>query len=72
LQGIVGTSTSGAGDVATKNILQLNTSMFDLYTEAGLTFKKNILAEHPCQRSTHYSNPSPTALWRWPWWSNPI
>lgn len=47
LQGIVGTSTSGAGEVATKNILQLNTSMFDLYTEAGLTFKKNILAEHP-------------------------
>ena len=99
LQGIVGTSTSSAGEVATKNILQLNTSMFDLYADAGQTFRKNILAQHPvilalfsgtggrfilyrpgmvpsmrrrCQRSTHYSNPSPTAPWRWPWSSNPI
>jgi len=47
LQGIVGTSTSSAGEVATKNILQLNTSMFDLYGDAGLTFRKNILAQHP-------------------------
>jgi hypothetical protein len=47
LQGIVGTSTSSAGEVATKNILQLNTSMFDLYSEAGLTFRKNIVAQHP-------------------------
>ena len=47
LQGIVGTSTSSAGEVATKNILQLNTSMFDLYADAGLTFRKNILAQHP-------------------------
>jgi hypothetical protein len=31
----------------TKNILQLNTSMFDLYAEAGLTFRKNILAQPP-------------------------
>jgi hypothetical protein len=46
-QGIIGTSTSSAGEVATKNILQLNTSMFDLYAEAGLTFRKNILAQHP-------------------------
>jgi hypothetical protein len=47
LRGIVGTSTSSAGEVATKNILQLNTSMFDLYADAGLTFRKNILAQHP-------------------------
>src|SRR6266566_10037148 len=47
LQGIVGTSTSSAGEVATKNILQLNTSMFDLYDDAGRTFRKNILAQHP-------------------------
>jgi hypothetical protein len=47
LQEIVGTSTSSAAEVATKNILQLNTSMFDLYSEAGLTFRKNILARHP-------------------------
>ena len=98
-QMIVGTSTSSAGQVASKNILQLNTSMFELYTDAGLTFRKNILAQHPvilalfsgaadgsfstgpawrrsmrrrCQPSTNYSSPSPTALWRWPWWSVPI
>jgi hypothetical protein len=47
LQGIVGSSTSSAGEVATKNILQLNTSMFDLYDDAGRTFRKNILAQHP-------------------------
>ena len=47
LQGLVGTSGSSAGEVATKNILQLNTSMFDLYAEAGLTFRKNILAQDP-------------------------
>jgi len=46
-QMIVGTSTSSAGQVASKNILQLNTSMFELYTDAGLTFRKNILAQHP-------------------------
>jgi len=47
LRGIVGTATSSAGEVATKNILQLNTSMFDLYDDAGRTFRKNILAQHP-------------------------
>jgi hypothetical protein len=47
LQEIVGASTSSAGEVATKNILQLNTSMFDLYADAGLAFRKNILARHP-------------------------
>jgi hypothetical protein len=47
LRGIVGVSTSSVGEVATKNILQLNTSMFDLYADAGLAFRKNILARHP-------------------------
>jgi hypothetical protein len=61
LQGLVGTSGSSAGEVATKNILQLNTSMFDLYAEAGLTFRKNILAQGSgdprvvlgCRRTVH-------------------
>ena len=34
-------------EVGAKNILQLNTSMFELYGNAGQIFKKNILASHP-------------------------
>jgi hypothetical protein len=34
-------------DVATKNVLQLNTTMFSLYDSAGQVFRKNILAKHP-------------------------
>src|SRR3954447_16261349 len=36
-----------AADVATKNVLQLNTSMFSLYESAGAVFRRNILAQHP-------------------------
>lgn len=36
-----------AQDVATRNVLQLNTSMFALYESAGMTFRRNILAKHP-------------------------
>lgn len=36
-----------AQDVATRNVLQLNTSMFALYENAGNTFRRNILARHP-------------------------
>src|SRR3954466_6376472 len=34
-------------EVATKNVLQLNTSMFSLYESAGTVFRRNILAQHP-------------------------
>ncbi len=34
-------------DIATDTILQLNTSMFSLYENAGQIFRKNILAQHP-------------------------
>jgi hypothetical protein len=44
---IVGTQTAGPADIGTKNILQLNTTMFELYGDAGHAFKKNILAQHP-------------------------
>src|ERR1700729_1871762 len=44
---IVGTETASAGEIGTKNILQLNTTMFELYGDAGQVFRKNILAEHP-------------------------
>src|SRR5271154_5294826 len=44
---IVGTQTASAAEIGTKNILQLNTTMFELYGDAGQVFRKNILAQHP-------------------------
>jgi hypothetical protein len=44
---IVGTETSSAAEIGTKNVLQLNTTMFELYGDAARIFKKNILAQHP-------------------------
>lgn len=34
-------------DIATRNVLQLNTTMFSLYENAGMAFRKNILDKHP-------------------------
>jgi hypothetical protein len=36
-----------AADLATRNVLQLNASMFSLYDNAGRTFARNIMASHP-------------------------
>ncbi|MCX7366002.1 MAG: hypothetical protein NTV97_29865 [Alphaproteobacteria bacterium] len=47
LQTLSGTTPPAPGDLATKNVLQLNTSMFGLYANAGTVFRKNILAKHP-------------------------
>src|SRR5580698_11549332 len=44
---IVGTETASPAEIGTKNVLQLNTTMFELYGDAAQVFKKNILAEHP-------------------------
>jgi hypothetical protein len=44
---IVGTQSASPAEIGTKNILQLNTTMFELYGDAGQVFKKNILAQHP-------------------------
>ena len=44
---IVGTQSSTAAEVGTKNVLQLNTSMFDLYSDSLQIFKRNILSQHP-------------------------
>jgi len=44
---IVRTETAPAAEVETKNILALNATMLDLYTNAAQIFKKNILAQHP-------------------------
>jgi hypothetical protein len=48
LKAISGTATPpSATDIANRNVLQLNVSMFSLYDAAGQTFRKNILANHP-------------------------
>jgi hypothetical protein len=44
---IVGIETTSPAQIGTQNILQLNTTMFELYGDAGRVFKKNILAQHP-------------------------
>ena len=44
---IVGTQTATAAEIGTKDVLQLNTTMFELYGDAGRIFQKNILAQHP-------------------------
>jgi hypothetical protein len=44
---IVGTQTATAAEIGTKDVLQLNTTMFELYGDAGKIFQKNILAQHP-------------------------
>src|SRR5260221_1607153 len=44
---IVGTQTASPAEIGTKNILQLNTTMFELYGDAGELFKKNLLAQPP-------------------------
>jgi hypothetical protein len=47
LRELVGTPAPSPGEIATQNVLQLNTTMFDLYGNAAAIFKKNILASHP-------------------------
>jgi hypothetical protein len=44
---IVGTENATPAEIGTKNVLQLNTTMFELYGDAGQIFRKNILAKHP-------------------------
>ena len=44
---IVGTETATPAEIGTKNVLQLNTTMFELYDDAAQVFRKNILAAHP-------------------------
>lgn len=47
LRELVGTPPPSPGELAAQNVLQLNTTMFDLYGNAAAIFKKNILANHP-------------------------
>jgi hypothetical protein len=44
---ISGLVTATPADIATKDMLALNTGMFELYGDAGKIFQANILAKHP-------------------------
>jgi hypothetical protein len=44
---ISGLTTATPADIATKDMLALNTGMFELYGDAGKIFQANILAKHP-------------------------
>jgi hypothetical protein len=44
---ISGRTVSTPADTATKNILALNTGMFELYDNASKIFERNILSKHP-------------------------
>jgi hypothetical protein len=46
MQPIVGHAVSSPEDTATKTVLALNTSMFELYDDAAKVFQKNILNGH--------------------------
>jgi hypothetical protein len=47
MQPIAGVTSSTPTETATKNVLALNTGMFELYGDAARVFKRNILAKHP-------------------------
>src|SRR5262245_16656847 len=47
MEPISGLATSTRAETATKNVLALNTMMFELYGDAAQVFKRNILAKHP-------------------------
>jgi hypothetical protein len=44
---IAGTTVSSPAETATKNMLALNTGMFELYGDAAKVFRTNVLAKHP-------------------------
>src|SRR6266545_3587532 len=44
---ISGKTAATSSDTATKDMLALNTGMFDLYGDAAKIFQKNILSKHP-------------------------
>jgi len=44
---ISGRTASSAAQTATKDVLALNTMMFQLYDTSGAIFRKNLLANHP-------------------------
>jgi hypothetical protein len=47
MQPISGLATSTPADIATRDVLALNTGMFELYGDAAKVFQANILDKHP-------------------------
>src|ERR1700754_3669679 len=47
MEPISGRTPTAPADVATKDVLALNSAMFDLYDGAAKIFQKNILSKHP-------------------------
>src|SRR5947209_136152 len=47
MEPITGRTASSPADTATKNILALNTGMFELYDDAAQIFQRNLLSKHP-------------------------
>ena len=47
MQPIAGHTASTPAETATKNVLALNSIMFELYDNAAKVFQKNILSQHP-------------------------
>ena len=44
---IGGRTSSSAAETATKDVLALNTMMFQLYGASGAIFRKNLMDHHP-------------------------
>ena len=44
---ISGKAAATPSEIATKDMLALNTGMFELYGDAAKIFQKNILSKHP-------------------------
>jgi hypothetical protein len=44
---ISGKTTATPAEIATRNVLALNTGMFELYGDAGKIFQSNLLRQHP-------------------------
>ena len=47
MQPIEGRTTTSAADIANKNVLALNTMMFELYGDAAGNLQRNLLSKHP-------------------------
>src|SRR5882762_1676883 len=47
MQAIAGPVASSPAETATKNVLALNSMMFELYDDAASVFKANLLSKHP-------------------------
>src|SRR5580658_3276067 len=47
MEPIAGRTSSTATGIANADVLVLNTSMFQLYANAGAVFRQNLLAKHP-------------------------